>query len=215
MLRNGIEAAIAATPFRQERATFLLLRLGVGGPIGDATGSRTVRDAIERMPDAFVLTDGASRVVTANAAFAELTEEASLPSLIGAPLDRWLGRPGVDLELAVAELRKAGTVRNFATIVRGALGGQEEVETSAVMIESEGANHFGFVIRSVSRRLRDLLPAERDLPRSVEQLTNLVGRMSLREIVRESSDSHRAGSASRRRCRTPPIIVHRQPRFSA
>ena len=29
---------------------------------------------------------------------------------------------------------------------------------------------------------------ERDLPRSVEQLTDLVGRMSLKEIVRESTD---------------------------
>ena len=188
MLRKGVAAEIAATPFRQERATFLLLRLGVGGSVVDATGSRTMRDTIERMPDAFVLIDGASRIITANAAFAELAEEASPDALIGASLDRWLGRPGVDLDLVMAELRKAGTVRNFATIVRGALGAQEEVETSAVLIESEGVQHCGFVIRSVARRLRDLLPADRDLPRSVEQLTNLVGRMSLREIVRESSD---------------------------
>ncbi len=190
VLPNGLGAEIAATPFRHERATFLLLRLGVGagGHMAGASKGRMLRDAIERMPDAFVLTDGASRIVTANAAFVGLAQEASPDALAGAPLDRWLGRPGVDLELVVAELRKTGAVRNVATVVHGALGAQEEVEMSAVMIDSDGAQHIGFVIRSVARRLRDLLPADRDLPRSVEQLTNLVGRMSLREIVRESSD---------------------------
>ena len=46
---------------------------------------------------------------------------------------------------------------------------------------------YGFVIRPIGRRLRDL-PATSDSPRSVEQLTELVGRMSLRDIVRESTD---------------------------
>ena len=188
MLRKGSDAEIVATPFRQERATFLLLRLGIADAEIDGGDGRVLRDAVERMPDAFVLTDGASRIVTTNAAFVSLAQAASPEAMVGAPLDRWLGRPGVDLELVAAELRKTGAVRNVATIVRGGLGGQEEVEMSAVMIESDGAQHIGFVIRSVARRLRDLLPAERDLPRSVEQLTNLVGRMSLREIVRESSD---------------------------
>ena len=187
-LRKDMAAEITATPFRQERATFLLLRLGVGAAAVDESGSRVLRDAIERMPDAFVLTDGAARILTANAAFVGLAQEASPEAMAGAPLDRWLGRPGVDLELVAAELRKTGAVRNVATVVRGALGAEEEVEISAVMIDGEGMQHIGFVIRSVARRLRDLLPAERDLPRSVEQLTNLVGRMSLREIVRESSD---------------------------
>ena len=47
---------------------------------------------------------------------------------------------------------------------------------------------FGFTIRSVARRLRDAPAIARDVPRSVEQLTELVERMSLKEIVRESTD---------------------------
>ena len=187
-LPHGTTAEITATPFRQDRATFLLLRLGVAGAAAEAGDDLVLRDTIERMPDAFVLTNGALRVVTANAAFVRLAQEPSPEAVAGASLDRWLGRPGVDLELIAAELRKSGAVRNVATIVRGALGVREEVEISAVMIGHGGAQHIGFVIRSVARRLRDLLPAERDLPRSVEQLTALVGRMSLRDIVRESSD---------------------------
>jgi len=51
---------------------------------------------------------------------------------------------------------------------------------------------FGFTIRAVGRRLRDDTDPgtapRRDLPRSVEQLAELVGRVSLKEIVRESTD---------------------------
>ena len=47
---------------------------------------------------------------------------------------------------------------------------------------------YGFTIRSVGRRLRGAPAAIGDVPRSVGQLTELVGRMSLKEIVRESTD---------------------------
>jgi DNA-binding NtrC family response regulator len=56
------------------------------------------------------------------------------------------------------------------------------------MATMEGKDCFGFTIRNVGRRLRDAPPPSRDIPRSVDQLTELVGRMSLKEIVRESTD---------------------------
>ena len=63
---------------------------------------------------------------------------------------------------------------------------------SAVAVTEGEHPCFGFAIRSVGRRLRDDDAAGaapgRDLPRSVEQLTELVGRVSLKEIVRESTD---------------------------
>ena len=94
----------------------------------------------------------------------------------------------IDLELIVAQLREHGAVRNAATILRGAAGSQEEVEVSAVAAPTAEGECYGFTIRSVARRLRDVPVVARDLPRSVEQLTELVGRMSLKEIVRESTD---------------------------
>ena len=47
---------------------------------------------------------------------------------------------------------------------------------------------FGFVIRPIARRMRELPPGPQDMPRSVDQLTDMVGRMSLKDIVRESTD---------------------------
>jgi len=47
---------------------------------------------------------------------------------------------------------------------------------------------MGFTIRHVGQRLLAEPRAARNLPRSVEQLTELVGRVSLKELVRESTD---------------------------
>jgi DNA-binding NtrC family response regulator len=56
-------------------------------------------------------------------------------------------------------------------------------------VRSEGETPlYAFVIRPIGRRLRDLPPGSQGLPRSVEQLTDLVGRMSLKDIVRETTD---------------------------
>ena len=79
-------------------------------------------------------------------------------------------------------------MRNVATILRGAAGAQEEIEVSGVVAPMGDGDCYGFTIRNVGRRLRDAPAAARDVPRSVEQLTELVGRMSLKEIVRESTD---------------------------
>ena len=78
--------------------------------------------------------------------------------------------------------------RNVSTVVGANDDFQgEPVELSAVQTESDDP-HLGMVIRPVGRRLRDLQPAAAETPRSVEQLTELVGRMSLKDIVRESTD---------------------------
>lgn len=182
-------ARIGATLFRQARASLLLIRLAADGADGSAASQDSrVDDIVERMPDAFVLADADLNVLAANAAFAELVQVPSIERLRAAPLADWLGRPGIDLDLIVDQIRSHGAVRNAATIVRGAAGGREEVEISGVAAPDGDRDCYGFTIRNIGRRLRAPAAAERDVPRTVDQLTELVGRMSLKEIVRESTD---------------------------
>lgn len=180
--------ALSATAFRQDRETFFLVRLIDTAAGAEGMVSGRLLDVIDRMPDAFVLADKALAVIAANHAFVELTQSVSIARVKGAQLGDWLGRAGIDVGLIVDQLREHGAVRNVATIVRGAAGAIEQVEVSAVAAPGPEGDCYGFSIRSVGRRMRDLPPAERDLPRSVEQLTELVGRMSLKDIVRESTD---------------------------
>lgn len=185
--RRG-EARISVRPFRQARAPLLIVRVEpVEGAAGEPRLDATLRDVIERMPDAFVLVDRDLTVLTANASFVELAEIPSVDRVIGLRLGVWLGRPGIDLELIVGQLREHGSIRNVATILRGSAGAREEVEISGVVAATASGECYGFAIRNVGRRL-PASPAGGDVPRSVEQLTELVGRMSLKEIVRESTD---------------------------
>jgi len=191
LARGGREASVAATGFSQSRRQYLLL---VVTPADEeaARDDHSLSDIIDTMPDAFVIADGEMRILRANAAFVELVDAASEEQLGGHSLTRFLGRPGIDLDLIAGQMEKDGVARNVTSVVRNLSGTAEEpVEISAVATgdDKQGdARHFGFVIRPVGRRLREVAGAGEDLPRSVEELTDLVGRMPLKDIVRESTD---------------------------
>lgn len=189
LANSDAKASLSATGFRQDGTLFMLVRLAAADrTIDDQLGGAPVLDILNRMPDAFVIADADMNIVAANAAFLEIAGAATLDQLRSTALGDYLGRPGVDLDLIRMQLAQHGVARNVGTIIRSASGaGEEEVEVSAVQTTGDG-EHYGFSIRLVGRRLRGLSKAPQHLPRSVEQLTELVGRTSLKEIVRESTD---------------------------
>jgi transcriptional regulator PpsR len=188
----GAPHELAASLFRQERSTHLLLRLmprdaPARGSSQDAW--RRVQRLIDAAPDGFVVTDGDGRILSANTAFLELAQLASDEQLRGASLERWVGRTGVDLRVLLDGLRRNPVVRLFATIVRGEYGSTSDVEISAVAVEEDGQTTFGFTVRDIGRRLFAAdSRAAREMPRSVGQMTELVGRVPMKDIVRETTD---------------------------
>lgn len=178
---------LTATGFRQRGKLFVLIRIDTGER-SDSTEASAMLNTLESMPDAFVLTDADWRIVAANLAFAELIGAASIDQVRGRLLGEFVGRPGIDLELIQGQLQKQGYARNVNSVIGASdsLEG-EPIELSAVRT-GEDEPHIGVVIRPIARRLRDLPPMPQEMPRSVEQLTELVGRMSLKDIVRESTD---------------------------
>jgi transcriptional regulator PpsR len=185
--KGAREVMAAVTGFTQDRGQFLLVRLI---PVSERPAAEVspVLELVDQMPDAFVVADSNLEIVTANAAFVELLQAASVDQLRGRHLSESIGRPGIDLDLIEGQIDQHGAARNVATVLRvGHDVDGEPVELSAVRTSGEDA-YYAFVIRPIGRRLRDLPPGQQDLPRSVEQLTELVGRMSLKDIVRESTD---------------------------
>jgi transcriptional regulator PpsR len=180
----------SASFFRQGASAFILARLSPAETqttegAQKATGSLV--KIMESLPDGFVVTDLEAHILTANTAFLDLAQLSNQEQARGQPIENWLGRSGVDINVLSANLREHGSVRNFSTIVHGAYGSLEEVEVSAVAVLSAEQPCFGFVVRSsATRSTTKLRPA--NLARSVEQLTELVGRVSLKDLVRESSD---------------------------
>ncbi len=174
---------------RQDGAALYLVRLipPEAEPGAGAEDSRVLRSLAE-MPDGFVVLDLEGRVLTANRAFLDLGQLATEEQVRGQLLGRWLGRPGADVPVLIATLREHGVVRLFSTSVRGEYGSVSEVEVSGVMAPQGATAVVGVVIRDVGRRLASGPQGARDLTRAVEQLTGLVGRVALRDLVRDTVD---------------------------
>jgi transcriptional regulator PpsR len=186
------EFLVSASLFRQENSSLFLIRLSplqanAVSAIVPKSSSRVLK-VVESAPDGFVVTDPEGRILTANRAFIDLAQLATEEQARGESLDRWLGRPGVDLNVLIANLRQHGSVRLFATTLRGEQGSVADVEISAVSVRHGEQPCLGFTIRNVGRRLPANSRAGRELPRSVEQLTELVGRVPLKDLVREATD---------------------------
>ena len=185
------EFLTSASLFREERSSFFLIRLSlVNGVQGSATPTQNskVLEIVASAPEGFVVTSLEGRILFANRAFLDLVQLATEEQARNEPLERWLGRPGVDFNLLTAQLREHGTLRLFATQLRGEYGSSSDVEICAVSVVDAEEPCFGFTIRDVGQRMTFDRQVSRDKPRSVEQLTELVGRVPLKDLVRESTD---------------------------
>lgn len=192
-----IEPATEAAPvvatfsaFRQDSGTHLLVRLA--SEQADAVRPQGMagkfQEIVRGLPEAFVVIDLDRRVLDCNESFLEITELTTVEQARGQRVDRWLGRPGVDVELVVSNLKEHGSIRDFATILRGEYDGQEEVELTAVAVPGGPVPCYGLLIRPLHHRAPSAIPRESDFSRSVEQLAALVGRVSLKDLVRETTD---------------------------
>jgi transcriptional regulator PpsR len=193
-LADGMqEFVVSASLLRQENLSFLLVRLSplladIGAATPPESRARYLR-VLENAPDCVVITDSDGRVLSANNTFLALTEIATEQQARGESLDRWLGRPGVDLNVLMANLRQHDTVRLFATTLRGEYGSITDIEISAAAVRNGERPYFGFFIRDVGRRLNAEQPTSPEQPRWLDQLTDRVGRVPLKELVRESTDT--------------------------
>lgn len=186
-LVDGQPARVSATLFRHDRGNYLLIRLAPFTTAPAAVGDRALDAVLERMPDAFVLTDNDMVILAGNGAFLDLVHQPRADDVRGQQLARFIGRPGIDLALLESQLREHGSIRSFRTVVRHGAGREEDVEVSAVTSSEGGELRHGFSLRAIGQRIAAPVD-DRQVPRSVEQLTELVGRVSLKEIVRESTD---------------------------
>ena len=186
------ECSIAVSLFRQENASLFLARLSSDASASGSAALKatsTLLKYFEAAPDGLVITDFDGRIVTANAAFLEMAQLSSSEQARGELLDRWLGRAGVDFSVALANLRQSGSIKLFATAVRGEYGASAEVEVSAVSLTGgDDKPGIGFAIRNVEKRLSAAATSTGELPRSMAQLTELIGRVPLRDLVRETTD---------------------------
>jgi transcriptional regulator PpsR len=187
---DNSDVLMTGSSYRQDGSPHLVVLLS---RLGDSALETSADDAnilrlVEAIPEAFVVVAEDGKIMTANAAFLDLVQANTVSQARGEPIERWIGRPGVDVEVLFANLKAHGSVRFFSSVARGELGTVEDVEIVAASAVGGAAPIYGLTIRATGWRGGRERLGGRELPRTVEQFTELVGRVPMKNLVRETTD---------------------------
>jgi len=183
---SGDPLSIGITCLRQGNETRLLIRLAALAE--SQTDQGLGGDSFETSPDGILVTDHHGTVIAANAAYLDMACIQDAQQATGRRADRWLGRSIVDLDVLLSNIRPDRPLQLFSSVLRTELGTRLDIELSAVQTERSGRPLILMFIRDVSRRIDAEESTEVHLPRSIEQITGRVGRLPLKQLVRESTD---------------------------
>jgi transcriptional regulator PpsR len=177
-----------ASMMTSEPGPIFMVQLAPAGgsqPVTVRTEQTSLDEFVDRLPDAFVVIDRDGVVRRANRAFLDLIQVGAEGAVLGERLGRWLSRPGADLSVLLANLNRHGSVRLFATSMQGELGGEAEVEISAVGNPAGRPTYVALLMRDVGRRLA---PAEgaQSLQAALAAIIEQTGKTSLRVLVRDA-----------------------------
>lgn len=180
---------IRASLMTSEQGPVFLLQLAPVGATqpGDGRGDViSIENLIEQGPDGFVVLDREGIVLRANQAFLALVQAGAEGSVVGERFGRWLGRPGADLTVLLANVRRHGVVRLFSTTLQGEFGADTEVEISAVGNTKADPRYIGVFIRDVAQRLPSPSNGDRLGP-VLRSLTEQIGKTTLRNLVKNTT----------------------------
>lgn len=188
--RSATPIAIFPKLFRAAGDRTLLCRLegalrleGVAAELSDNLGSLFRKGA-----DAVIFTDEKGKIRSANDAFLDLTDTASVTSLKGRNLSEFLIRGQVDLNVLLENAERSGRMRVYSTRLSSQHGSEVAVEVSATHLTDNASPRFAFVIRDASRSdvLRDTPDVQDD--EKMRDVLELVGSTPLKEIVSATTD---------------------------
>ncbi|MGB0497150.1 MAG: transcriptional regulator PpsR [Rubricella sp.] len=180
---------IGCVLFRAATETFVLCRLA--RQQSAAPGGIEIEQALDTLfrqtSDAIVITDAAGGIIQCNDAFLALADVAVADTIRSQSLSRFLGRPGVDLNVMLSNAREHGRLPIYATTMRSEFGSVTPVEISTVHLNGQREG-YGFVIRDVSRLEASRVRSQTVSPEAVEHVMELVGSAPLKELVRSTTD---------------------------
>lgn len=190
--REGRPWLVRASLIAGDPGPAFLVQLTPAGTVQPAPGRPEpvpVADSVDRLPDGFVVIDRDGTVLHANRAFLDLVQLGAEGRVLGERLGRWLGRPGADLAVLVANVQRHGAVRLFPTTIHGELGAEIEVELSAVGGE-DGSRQVAVLVRDVGQRLPPPSAGNgHALTSALGSLTRQVGRTPLRRLVQDTTSA--------------------------
>jgi len=188
-LDGDVELSLYADFFRAGDRKLILVRISQPASGGDDSASEKrivalVRDASE----AVVLTDSEGKVLWANEAFLVLADMPLAAHALGRRLDDFLQWSVVDQDLLLQNARRYGRALSFSSTIKGARGRMTQLIVSAVYMAEGDPSGYGFVMHVQPEENAHAGGGNSDLARAAENLVEMVGRVPMKDLVRDSTD---------------------------
>lgn len=186
---KGDAVSLSLRSYRENGVTNLIISAWQTGDAEEA-GSTQVEKRNERqvdladVPEPAVQTNDQGQIVAANTLFLDLAQAPSLSQVVGRSLGTWFSKTSLDLHVFYSRLAEEQVVRGFTTTLTDNLSGDRPVLMSARRNPESGLTQVIVVPQPVSIDRR-AIPAPGS-PDQADGFANLVGRVPLKDLVRES-----------------------------
>ena len=190
VLSNGEATQISASSFNNSGVTYLLLNLkpldlAKASSLLDAD-SLTVK-AIENNAYGFVVCTPEGLILKTNKAFNKLSAASGEQELIGTNIRNYLGPERTDFDQMMQSLQGKASSQSCVSSITNATRSIKLVDISAVSVAQPRAC-IGMIFRQVDSRQNKGARIDKKLVRSSQELSMLVGKVPLKDILAETTD---------------------------
>ena len=148
--------------------------------------SLTVK-AIENNPYGFVVCTPEGLILKANKAFIKLSNAKGEQELIGSSIKSYLGSETLDFDRMMQSLKGKASAQSCISSISSNSGSFKLVDISAVSVAYPRAC-IGMIFRQMDSRENKGKRIDKKLVRSSEELSMLVGKVPLKDILTETTD---------------------------
>jgi len=145
--------------------------------------------AMEDFQDGFIVCSSNGVILTSNNTFVSMSQSTQKESVLGKSLELWLGRASVDLKIVLGTVREHGSIKDYASTITADDGSSPvPVQISAVSFNSGKLSLVAIGIHQISKGLNQPVDKPDNLGKNAKELTQLVGKVPLKQIVTETTD---------------------------
>lgn len=178
--------------YREYGATNLIVSLRDCEQEGKEPSRRATQHAnaneidLDLLPEAALITDGDGTVLAANTLFLDRVHAPTHNQVLGRNISNWLGKSAVELTVLLTRIKDERTLSGFVSILTDMLGEDQEVALSARYDKSSDTIQVLVIPQPGSPgKIALQPPATQD---QAEGFASLVGKVPLKELIRESLD---------------------------
>jgi len=189
---KGVPLGARLRAYRENGATNLLLTLwrADGAPTAEPASEETPphvhRIGLDMLPEAAIQTDTDGNLIAANALFLDLAQAPTLNQVLGRHASNWIGKSAVDLNVLYTRAIEERQVRGYSAVLRDSIGEEQPISVSALYDTNAQAIQLLLIPKAATPETIGVQPPA--TPEQAEGFASLVGKVPLKELIRESLD---------------------------